>query len=95
LERQATDTDARGNWVRDVWVPTADGAWVLVSETLVREGAASAAISAPNTRFAAWLEASQAAAESEALGLWGNCDTGAAVGSDIPLALRPGTSEPR
>ena len=89
LERQATDIDARGNWVRDVWVPTADGAWVLVSEALVSEGAASADISQPNTRFAAWLQASQATAEAEGVGMWADCDGDTAAGNDAPLAFRP------
>ena len=38
IERQATDLDARGNWVRDVWVPAADGTYVLVSHALVQAG---------------------------------------------------------
>jgi endonuclease YncB( thermonuclease family) len=73
LERQATNTDAKGNWVRDVWVANEDGSYTLVSQALVREGAMTAAISEPNTRFASWLTASQATAESEALGMWSAC----------------------
>ncbi len=95
IERQATDIDARGNWVRDVWVPTADDGWTLVSEALVREGAAEAAISQPNTRFAAWLQGSQAAAESEGLGIWGSCDSDVVAVTNLPLALRPGLSVQR
>jgi endonuclease YncB( thermonuclease family) len=70
LERQATDTDAKGNWVRDVWIVNDDGSETLVSQALVSEGALEASISEPNTRFAAWLTASQAAAESAGLGAW-------------------------
>lgn len=92
IERQATDVDARGNWVRDVWVPAADGGWTLVSEALVREGAAEAAISEPNTRFAAWLQSSQAVAENEGTGIWGTCEGEVVAMTNAPLALRPGLS---
>ena len=95
IERQATDTDARGNWVRDVWVPTADGGWSLVSEALIREGAAEAGISQPNTRFAAWLQGSQTAAEGEGLGMWGSCEDGTVASTDTLLALRPDFSVQR
>jgi endonuclease YncB( thermonuclease family) len=59
IERQATNTDARGNWVRDVWVQGEDGSYTLVANALVSQGAAKAAISEPNTRFAGWLNATK------------------------------------
>ncbi|MBA2469129.1 MAG: thermonuclease family protein [Chloroflexia bacterium] len=74
LERQATDVDARGNWVRDVWAPAEDGRYFLVSEALVAEGAATAGISEPNTRYEGWLLGSQSIAKAEGLGLWGACE---------------------
>ncbi len=73
IERQATDLDARGNWVRDVWVPDAGGAWTLASHALVRAGMAEAAPSDPNTRFAGWLTGAQQAAQADGAGLWGAC----------------------
>jgi endonuclease YncB( thermonuclease family) len=85
LERQATNTDAKGNWVRDVWVANEDGSYTLVSQALVREGAMTANISEPNTRFASWLTASQATAESEALGMWSACAvSGESTGETTP-----------
>ncbi|MDQ3654162.1 MAG: thermonuclease family protein [Chloroflexota bacterium] len=81
LERQATDVDARGNWVRDVWAPAKDGRYFLVSEALVAEGAATVGISEPNTRYEGWLMGSQSIAKAEGLGLWGSCE---AVESGAP-----------
>ncbi len=73
IERQATNVDAQGNWVRDVWVETDDGRYVLVAHQLVQQGAAAAAISDPNTRFTGWLRGAEAVAQAEGRGLWGAC----------------------
>ena len=73
LERQVTDVDARGNWVRDVWAPADDGRFFLVAEELVSEGAATVEISEPNTRYEGWLLGSQSVANAEERGLWGAC----------------------
>ncbi len=73
LERQATDVDARGNWVRDVWVTNEAGEPVLASQQLVASGAAEADISHPNSRFAGWLESSEAGARNAGDGIWGAC----------------------
>jgi endonuclease YncB( thermonuclease family) len=83
LERQSTNVDARGNWVRDVWVASAEqegeqgqeenGGLILVADELVGQGAAVAAISSPNTRFADWLTAAEQTARAENAGLWGEC----------------------
>jgi len=81
IERQATATDARGNWVRDVWVETDDGRFVLASASLVAEGSLRAGISEPNTRFAGWLTGSESAARAEERGLWGACEPEA---RDVP-----------
>jgi endonuclease YncB( thermonuclease family) len=78
IERQATDVDAQGNWVRDVWVEQEDGRFALVSHLLVEQGAVDADISEPNTRFASWLRGAKAVAESEGRGLWGECQQGSA-----------------
>jgi len=74
IERQATDVDARGNWVRDVWVEAEDGRFVLAAEALVSEGAVRADVSRPNTRFAGWLMGAQSAAQEAGEGLWGACE---------------------
>lgn len=87
IERQATDVDARGNWVRDVWVEQDDGRYVLVAHQLVEQGAATAGISEPNTRFASWLRGAEAVAQAEARGLWGACGETGTQSSDTPLAV--------
>ncbi len=73
IERQSTDVDARGNLVRDVWVTNDAGQPVLVSQQLIAEGAAQADISEPNTRFAGWLQQTEAEAEAQGAGLWSAC----------------------
>jgi endonuclease YncB( thermonuclease family) len=90
IERQATNVDARGNWVRDVWAPTSDGTYALVSELLVREGAGRSGVTEPNTRFAGWLMGSESAARAQGIGLWKSCgDTAAktSVGTGRPVAV--------
>ncbi|MGC4108127.1 MAG: thermonuclease family protein [Thermomicrobiales bacterium] len=77
IERQSTNVDPRGNWVRDVWAPTQDGRYQLVSALLVSEGAAAANISEPNTRFSGWLMGGEAAAKAQGLGLWASCGSAA------------------
>lgn len=89
LERQATDVDARGNWVRDVWAPAGDGRYFLVGEALVANGAATVGISEPNTRYEGWLLGSQSIARSDGLGLWGACESEAAGASSQPAAIAP------
>ena len=93
LERQATDVDARGNWVRDVWAPAEDGRYFLVSEALVAEGAATAGISEPNTRYEGWLLGSQSIARAEERGLWGACE-GDLAEVDAPRAIAPALTRP-
>ncbi|MGB3305202.1 MAG: PT domain-containing protein [Thermomicrobiales bacterium] len=73
IERQATNTDAKGNWVRDVWTPAGDGRYEMVSAMLVNQGAARAGVTEPNTRFSGWLMGSEAAAKAQGLGLWKAC----------------------
>ncbi|MBA2776496.1 MAG: thermonuclease family protein, partial [Chloroflexia bacterium] len=89
LERQATDVDARGNWVRDVWAPAADGRFFLVSEELVSEGAATVGISEPNTRYEGWLLGSQSVAKAEQRGLWGACAGGVGEIATSPQVVAP------
>lgn len=87
IERQATDVDAQGNWVRDVWVQTDEGQYALVAHQLVTTGAATADISEPNTRFSSWLRSADAVAQAEGRGLWGSCGQGSAPGSDTTLGF--------
>ncbi len=75
IERQVTNVDARGNWVRDVWVETNEGRYILVAHQLVQQGSAVADISKPNTRFTGWLRGAEAVAQAEGRGLWGACSS--------------------
>jgi endonuclease YncB( thermonuclease family) len=86
IERQATDVDAQGNWVRDVWVQQDDGNFALVAHQLVLEGAATADISEPNTRFASWLRGADAVAQAEGRGLWSGCQQGSTPANDLLTA---------
>ena len=88
IERQATNVDAQGNWVRDVWVEQDDGTYVLVAHQLVQQGAATAGISEPNTRFASWLRGAEAVAQAEGRGLWSACEQGQA--GDAPVVTLVG-----
>lgn len=92
LERQATDVDARGNWVRDVWAPAEDGRYYLVSEALVAGGAATVGISEPNTRYEGWLMGSQSIAKAEGLGLWGSCEGNAVDSTTHQAAVAPASN---
>ncbi|HEV2066582.1 MAG TPA: thermonuclease family protein [Thermomicrobiales bacterium] len=89
IERQATDVDARGNWVRDVWVESEEGRFVLASEALVSEGAVAADVSRPNTRFAGWLMGAQSVAQEADKGLWGACEPESTGKSPQGEALTP------
>ncbi len=88
IERQATNVDAKGNWVRDIWAPNSEGTYELVSAMLVSQGAARSGVTQPNTRFSGWLMGSESAAKAQGLGLWKSC------GEDTPAATTGG-NEPR
>jgi endonuclease YncB( thermonuclease family) len=73
LERQATDRDADGALVRDVWIADANGDRALVAARLLETGAATPAPAPPDTRYQAWLQAATALARTNSAGLWGAC----------------------
>lgn len=73
LERQSVDTNARGVWVRDVWVTDDSGNQVLVSQALVSQGAATSEVSEPNSRYAGWLNSTEQEAQNSDAGLWSAC----------------------
>jgi endonuclease YncB( thermonuclease family) len=72
LERQASDT-AAGVLLRDVWIAAPDGAPALVAARLLEAGAGTANPAPPDTRYQAWLAASEALGRSNGAGLWGAC----------------------
>jgi endonuclease YncB( thermonuclease family) len=73
LERQATDRAADGALVRDVWIVDANGNHALVAARLLEAGAATPALTPPDTRYQAWLQAAAALARTNGAGLWGAC----------------------
>jgi endonuclease YncB( thermonuclease family) len=73
LERQATDRDADGDLVRDVWIADANGDRALVAARLLETGAGTPAPAPPDTRYQAWLQATTALARTNGAGLWGAC----------------------
>ncbi|MDF2760742.1 MAG: thermonuclease family protein [Thermomicrobiales bacterium] len=73
LERQATDRDADGDLMRDVWIADANGDRALVAARLLETGAATPAPAPPDTRYQAWLQAAAALARTIAAGLWAAC----------------------
>ena len=73
LERQATDRDADGALMRDIWIFDANGDRALVAARLLETGAGTPAAAPPDTRYQAWLQAAAALARTNAAGLWGAC----------------------
>jgi endonuclease YncB( thermonuclease family) len=73
LERQATDRDADGALMRDVWIADANGDRALVAARLLETGAGTPAPAPPDTRYQAWLQAAAALARTNGAGLWGAC----------------------
>jgi endonuclease YncB( thermonuclease family) len=73
LERQATDRDADGDLMRDVWIADASGDRALIAARLLETGAATPAPAPPDTRYQAWLQAAAALARTNAAGLWAAC----------------------
>jgi len=73
LERQATDRDADGTLIRDVWIADANGNRALVAARLLETGAGTPAPAPPDTRYQAWLQAASALARTNGAGLWGAC----------------------
>ena len=73
LERQATDRDADGVLLRDVWIADGNGDRALVAARLLETGAGTPAPTPPDTRYQAWLQAAAALARTNGAGLWGAC----------------------
>ncbi|MDQ3043542.1 MAG: hypothetical protein M3R06_00100 [Chloroflexota bacterium] len=82
LERQRTNTDAAGLLLRDVWLRAPNGSRVFVAAALALDGDVLAEANEPNIRYAGWLEAASARAETAGAGQWAGC--GAAVGGGVP-----------
>jgi endonuclease YncB( thermonuclease family) len=78
LEREATDRDADGALLRDVWIVDANGNRALVAARLLETGAGTPAPAPPDTRYQAWLQAAAALARTNGAGLWGACGNASA-----------------
>ena len=87
IERERSSSDKKDRWLRDVYV-NQNGALTLVSARLVAQGAATVAVTAPDTRFDGWLRSLSASAETERTGLWGSCGEQAARSPDGSALLR-------
>jgi endonuclease YncB( thermonuclease family) len=87
LERERTDADISGQWLRDVWIAGPNGTRVLVAARLVEQGAVTARSVDPNIRYAGWLAASAATAKTASSGRWSACQTPAASAPGDPVAV--------
>jgi micrococcal nuclease len=70
LERDVSDRDSSDRLLRNVWMIDSGGSQVLVNLELVRLGFAMVTTTPPDQKYAGYLSTAQAAAKSEALGLW-------------------------
>jgi micrococcal nuclease len=70
LERDTSDKDESDRLLRNVWIIDSGGSKVLVNLELARLGFAAAKTVPPDQMYADLLTSAQAAAQSEALGLW-------------------------
>lgn len=94
LERQSTNADPHGTWVRDVWTMDKSGGYQLAATQLVAAGAAVADISRPNVQFADWLTSVEQQAKAAKKGLWADCGglksaASAGMAPDAPAAVLP------
>lgn len=90
LEKDITDKDRYGRWLRYVILPVENQDNILVNDYLVRHGDAIKFNSPPNNRYQSLLTAAQEQAKRNNLGLWGMCDQS----SDENSTLREVNSEP-
>jgi micrococcal nuclease len=75
LERDVSDKDQFDRLLRNVWIIDSGGSKVLVNLELVRLGFAAVTTFPPDVRYVDLLTSAQAAAQSEALGLWAPAPT--------------------
>jgi endonuclease YncB( thermonuclease family) len=80
VERDVSDEDRNGRWLRHVWLPFAvDGEDVddeayLVSEILVRGGWVDAKTYKPDDKYESILNKAEKDASKRDAGIWGACD---------------------
>jgi endonuclease YncB( thermonuclease family) len=86
LERDVSDRDQFDRLLRNVWMIDSGGSKVLVNLELVRLGFATATTFPPDERYADLLTSAQAAAQSEALGLWAPVSAPAPTASPAAVA---------
>jgi endonuclease YncB( thermonuclease family) len=70
LERDVSERDEFDRLLRNVWLVDSGGSQVLVNLELVRLGFAAVTTFPPDEKYVDLLTSAQAAAQSEALGLW-------------------------
>ena len=86
LEKDVSETDRYGRLLRYVWIRNFEG-WLMVDEQLVLEGWARSKAYPPDTRYQAWLDAAQAAAQQAKVGIWAP----GFLPSPTPFAVASGT----
>jgi micrococcal nuclease len=86
LERDVSDKDQFDRLLRNVWMIDSGGSQVLVNLELVRLGFAAVTTFPPDEKYVDLLTSAQAAAQSEALGLWAGASTTAASPSPAAIA---------
>lgn len=87
LERDVSDTDRFGRYLRYVWL---DGE--LFNEAMVRDGYAALAVFPPDVKYRERIAAAEAEARRANRGLWGVC--GGLNAPATPTPSRPGATTP-
>lgn len=87
LERDVSDTDRFGRYLRYVWL---DG--VLFNEAMVRDGYAALAVFPPDVKYRERIAAAEAEARGLNRGLWGVC--GVLNAPATPTPSTPGAATP-
>jgi endonuclease YncB( thermonuclease family) len=89
LEKDKSDKDSFGRYLRYVWI---DGE--LFNERIVRDGYAELAVYPPDVRYQPRIAAAQQEAKTASRGLWGVCGSVGIPGTPTPQQSATPTSTP-
>ena len=89
LEKDKSETDSFGRFLRYIWV---DGE--LFNEHLVREGYAAVGIYPPDVKYLARMEAAEQEAKAHGRGLWPICGGLGVPGTPTPVQSPTSTASP-
>ncbi|MFL5770143.1 MAG: thermonuclease family protein [Chloroflexota bacterium] len=93
LEREVSDTDRFGRLLRDVWLISDGGSYVLVNLELVRLGYAQISTFPPDVRYVRELTEAQQKAQADGVGIWGigkGIAPGSPAAAGASAAVAPG-----